>query len=122
MMLAQSVDSIFGKITPPPGVSSSMASDPVGGLAKLLGITINLFIIGCGMFLLFFMLWGAFDWIVSGGDKERVAKAQSKITNALIGMVLVFVVLVVFGVLTGQILGIIVNEPGVGWQIKIPRL
>ncbi|MBI3366200.1 hypothetical protein HY041_01055 [Candidatus Roizmanbacteria bacterium] len=88
MILAQGVDSIFGKISPPPGVSSSMASDPVGGLAKLIGTTINLFVISAGLVLLFFMLWGAFDWIMSGGDKERVAKAQSKITNALIGMII----------------------------------
>lgn len=122
MKLAQGVDSIFGKISPPPGISSSMASDPVGGLAKLIGTGINLFIVGAGFILLFFMLWGAFDWIVSGGDKERVAKAQAKITNALIGMVLIFVVLTVFGVLTGNILGIIENVPGQGWSIKIPRL
>ncbi len=122
MKLAQGVDSIFGKISPPPGVSSSMASDPVGGLAKLIGTTVNLFVVSAGLILLIYMLWGAFDWIVSEGDKERVAKAQAKITNALIGMVLVFVVLVVFGVLTGQILGIIENEPGVGWKIKIPHL
>ncbi len=122
MKLAQGVDNVFGKINPPPGVSSSMASDPVGGLAKLIGTGINLFIVGAGLILLVYMLWGAFDWIVSSGDKERLAKAQSKITNALIGMVLVFVVLVIFGVLTGNILGIINNVPGEGWSIKIPHL
>jgi len=113
---------IWGTIKPPPGVSSSMASDPVAGLGKLIGTLVNLFIIGSSFFVLLYMLWGAFDWITSGGEKERVEKARNKITYAVIGMVLIFVLLVVFGLITGQILGIIINEPGVGWQIKIPHL
>lgn len=36
--------------------------------------------------VLFFIVWGAFDWITSGGDKEAVGKARNKIINALIGM------------------------------------
>lgn len=121
LKLAQGVDDIFGKISPPPGVSSSMASDPVTGLGKFIGTIVNLSIVTLGFFMLIYLLWGAFDWIVSGGDKEKVTKAQSKITNALIGMFLVFVVLTVFGVFTGEILGIIKIDNGV-WQIQIPHL
>lgn len=32
------------------------------------------------------LIWGAFEWIVSGGDKEGVAKARGRIINALIGL------------------------------------
>jgi hypothetical protein len=113
---------IWGKVQPPPGVSNTMASDPVAGAGKLLGTLVNLFIIGSSMFVLLYMLWGAFDWITSGGDKEKVQHARNKISYAAIGMILIFVVLVVFGVLTGQILGIIENVPGEGWSIKIPHL
>lgn len=120
-VLAQGVEDIFGKISPPPGVSSTIASDPVAALGKLLGTAINLFVVGAGLFLLVWMLWGAFDWIVSGGEKERIAKAQNKITNALIGMLLIFVVLTVFGVFAGNILGIIKNENG-QWILQIPHL
>lgn len=42
---------------------------------------------GIGLLMVLVMLvWGAFDWITSGGDKEAVGKARSKIINALIGM------------------------------------
>lgn len=42
---------------------------------------------GVGLLMVLVMLvWGAFDWITSGGDKEAVGKARSKIINALIGI------------------------------------
>lgn len=36
--------------------------------------------------VLVYLVWGAFDWITSGGDKDAVGKARSKIVNALIGI------------------------------------
>ncbi|TRZ51301.1 hypothetical protein D4R99_04540, partial [bacterium] len=80
------------------------------------------FIIVAGMFLILYMLWGAFDWIASGGEKEKILKAQNKITNALIGIVLVFVVLTVFNLLAGNILGIVVPNGSGGFDIKLPTL
>jgi len=37
-----------------------------------------------------FLIFGGIKWISSGGDKEQTAKAQSTITAALIGLVIVF--------------------------------
>lgn len=37
-----------------------------------------------------FLIIGGIKWITSGGDKEGTAKAQSTITSALIGLVIVF--------------------------------
>lgn len=40
-----------------------------------------------GLILVVIMLvWGAFDWILSGGDKDAVGKARGRIVNALIGL------------------------------------
>ena len=36
--------------------------------------------------VLVMLIWGAFEWIVSGGDKEAVGKARNRIVNALIGI------------------------------------
>lgn len=41
--------------------------------------------IGGIAFLIYFIL-GAFNWLTSGGDKEKVAKAQRYISNAVIGL------------------------------------
>ena len=37
-----------------------------------------------------FLILGGIKWITSGGDKEATAKAQGRITAALIGLVIVF--------------------------------
>jgi len=34
------------------------------------------------------IIWGSVDWILSGGDKEKVAGGRKRITTALVGMFL----------------------------------
>jgi hypothetical protein len=117
----QAINDLFGGISPPPAMNVG-GSDPVVGFGKFIGFGINMFILLAGLFLLIYLLWGALDWISSGGEKEKLVKAQHKITNALVGMILVFVVLTIFNVLAGNILGIIrPNEKG-GFDIKLPIL
>lgn len=36
--------------------------------------------------VLVMLIWGAFEWITSGGDKEAIGKARGRIINALIGL------------------------------------
>ena len=118
----QTVDQIFGKITPPPGMDIGGAgSDPNAGFGQLVAFGLKTFIVIAGLFMLAYLLWGALDWIVSGGDKEKLTKAQNKITNAVIGVVIIFVILTVFNVLAGNILGII--RPGTnGWDFIMPSI
>lgn len=118
--LAQ-VEDIFGTVSPPAGMNIGGGGDPIAGLGQLIGWGINIFIMVAGMFLIFYLFMGAFDWINSGGEKEKLTKAQQKIQNALIGMVLVFMVIIVFNVLAGQLLGIVENTPE-GFRLKIPTL
>ena len=112
------VPSIFGTIKPP---IQGMPTDPVEAISRFFSFGVKMFIIVCSLVMLLYMLWGAFDWIVSGGEKDKIAKAQNKITNAVLGIVILIVVLSIFGLVTGDILGIIVNQGGV-WQFKLPRI
>lgn len=51
-----------------------------------------------------YFLWGAFDWITSGGDKEKINSARRKMTHALIGLALLslsFVIIAVVGEIVG---------------------
>lgn len=54
--------------------------------------------------VLFMLIWGAFEWITSGGDKESVGKARNRILNALIGLAVLAVAFAIF-TLAGQFLG-----------------
>lgn len=53
---------------------------------KLIGL---LFVFGSIAFF-FMFLWGAVSYILSGGDKSHMEIARSKITNAFVGIVLLF--------------------------------
>lgn len=120
-LAAQDINDLFGTVEAPQGMNFGK-DNPVQGFGTFIGFAINIFVTIAGLFLLLYLLWGAFDWITSSGEKEKITKAQNKITNALIGIVLVFVVLAVFNVLAGQLLGIIhVNDDG-SWQLNLPTL
>lgn len=65
--------------------------------------------------VLAFLIWGAFDWITSGGDKEKVAGARKKILAALIGLVILALAFVIARI-AGSILGIDFSN------LTLPRL
>lgn len=57
------------------------------------------FVVGALIFL-FMLIWGAIEWISSGGDKQHLESARGRITNALVGIVVLFAsyaILVVIG-------------------------
>lgn len=66
--------------------------------------------------LIFMLLWGGIDWIMSGGDKEKAASARKKITSALIGLVVIGFTFFIASVI-GQIVGFNPLQ-----QLNIPQL
>lgn len=115
--LAQaSVTSIVGQINAPTGIPSQ-----VGDIGMVIGLLINIFLIVAGFFLLIYLMSGAFDWIISGGEKEKISKAQSKITNAVIGMILVVVMLSLWNVLAGQVLHITTIDKNGNISFPLPH-
>ncbi|MBI2051796.1 hypothetical protein HYT33_03485 [Candidatus Roizmanbacteria bacterium] len=111
---------IFGNIKPPPGSEFATGPNPLGAL---LSTIINIFLLVSGIVALIYLLWGAFSWITSGGDKEKLLKAQGMIRNAIIGLIIVFAALVVFNVIVGTVLGgrIIQITPS-GFQFNLPQI
>lgn len=67
------------KITKPANGGYDKIDDFLGNIVTI-GLTLGMIAV------LIMLVWGAFEWIISGGDKEAVGKARSKIINALIGL------------------------------------
>lgn len=88
---------------------------------EIIAFFIKFILIVAGIFALIYLILGAFSWVTSGGDKEKIEKAQQKIQAAVIGMIIIFVVLAV-AVLIERIL--IPKECGLGISEKIclPKL
>jgi len=76
-------------------VNSSQLGFRVPTLAGVLTFFIRFFFVLGGIMALLYLLLGAFAWITSGGDKEAVTAAREKITNAIIGVILIVAVLAV---------------------------
>lgn len=94
-----------------------------GIFGSVIGNIINFFVIFAGLAMLFYLLWGAFDWITSEGEKEKMEKARNKITFAIIGIIIVIVSLTLYGLIAGDLLGIVVRDPATNmWSIKLPTL
>lgn len=82
------------------------------------GIVGFLTLIACIWFFIQIILAG-FNWIGAGGDKGKTEAAMQKITNALIGLLLVVGAWAVVGVV-GTIIGIDILNPGAVLQILTP--
>lgn len=97
---------VFGKIQAPSPLAGFLAKNPTGtsAISQFLSNFVVLFFSVAAIALLFMILWGAFEWLVSGGDKEKLASAQRRILHAFIGMILIaaaFAVIRLLGQFTG---------------------
>lgn len=111
---------IIGTINSP--VPDPLYSGDVNtSLGKLISTGIQIFFFIAAIATLIYMMLGAFDWITSSGEKEKISKAQNKIQSAAIGLVLIVVVLVVFNVIMGTVLG---GKFGIGdgLQFSLPTI
>ncbi len=62
----------------------------VGFFQRLLPSLITLGLVIGAVVFFFMLLWGAIGWITSGGDKAVLESARGRITNAIIGLVIMF--------------------------------
>lgn len=97
--------------TPIPTGTSIIINPPSGKgiaggtpLTQLFTNAITIVFIAATVLVLVMLVIGALQWILSGGDKEAVGKARSRITHALVGLVILALAFVILTVV-GQIIG-----------------
>src|SRR5574340_4177 len=63
------------------------------GFAENLGQVINsvlsFVMVISALLVLLYLIWGAFDWITSGGDKGKIEAARKKIVAAIVGLIII---------------------------------
>lgn len=99
---ATDISKVFGQIQPPQAIQNFGFG--AKGISKFLTNLVALIYTLAAIVLIFMILWGAFDWMSSGGDKEKVTAARERITQAFIGIILfavAFAVIEVIGKFTG---------------------
>lgn len=73
-------------------------TDPQAQFTDLGGLISGLFTVAIfiAAFLSFiWLVWGAFQYIVAGGNKENLAKARARITWAIVGLLLTLIAFLV---------------------------
>lgn len=101
------VHDAFGTIFPPAELQPFIVKGGGTGAGAinlfLDNLVILIYIIAAVVFV-FMILWGAFEWVLSGGDKEKLQNAQRRLTHAFIGIILfaiAFALLALIGTFTG---------------------
>ena len=105
----------FAAIAAPIFAADSLNLNPKTGSSfePLKNITINNMVSGAitmvliivSLVFFFILVIGGLKWITSGGDEKKVAAARAQITNALIGLVIVFAAWAIMN-LIGTVFGI----------------
>lgn len=89
----------FGTIKPPAALSS-YGSTPAGAIGILIQRSIQLLIIGAGIYALFNFVLAGYDFLSAGDDAKKVAGAWGKISQTVIGLAFAagaFVLAAIFG-------------------------
>ena len=100
MKIVQNLDEI--QATALPGFEFSGNQGNIGSIVSNL---LNYLFPLAGLLLLLYLIFGGFSLMTSGGDPKAVQGAKSKITNALVGFIIVFASYWIVQIL-GTVLGI----------------
>lgn len=80
-----------------PGADQAAAPD--GGFGAFLSqLIVAIFAIAV-LLVLLYLIWGAIQWITSGGDKGKVETARNRMTQSVIGLLVLASVFVIMAIL-----------------------
>ncbi len=94
------------------GQETPNAVKTISAFALIISNVIGIMSVVAGMVFLFQILISGYNWLTSGGDKEKLSKAQQGIVNAVIGLTVVLAAYALIS-LVSQVLGfdILLNDP-----------
>jgi hypothetical protein len=78
---------------------------PDAGFSIVFGNIFSIAMVIAALLVIGFMILGAIEWITSGGDKSKVEGARNKMTNAIIGILILSATVALF-ILLQQFLGL----------------
>lgn len=95
-----------GKTGGLPGAAGGGAN-PNADFGAMINQILNIVLVIAVIAVLFYLILGAIEWLTSGGDSGKTAKAREKITGAVIGLVITMSVVAIM-MFVQQLLGICV--------------
>lgn len=80
------------------------SSIPSGGtdiLSKVIGNSINIFIIIAIVLTVASIIWSGVQWTSSSGDKGKIASARARLTWSVIGLIIVLLAYLIINIVGG---------------------
>lgn len=71
----------------------NLVSAPTGGssfISLLIPKLITMLLVAGVIIFFFIFIWGGIQWITAGGDKNAVGDARGRLSNALVGLLIMF--------------------------------
>ena len=66
---------------------------------------VNIFLWIIGLLAIIYLIWGGMMYVTAGGDAEKAGKGRTAITNAIIGIIIVALAIVIYRAVVGGISG-----------------
>jgi hypothetical protein len=58
-------------------------------IASVINAVLSFVMVISALLVLMYLIWGAFEWLTSGGDKGKIDSARQKMTAAVVGLIIV---------------------------------
>ena len=81
------------KFTPP----SYVPSGGINYLETLLQRTVTIFLFAGICLVMIYLVWGSIQWIMAGGDKQKLTAARAKVSGAIIGFIVLLLSYAIVG-------------------------
>lgn len=82
-----------------PAIPQLQSQTGVSFFQGLLPALVTLFLVVGSLLFFFFLITGAITWITSGGDKEKLNTARIRLSNAVIGFIILLVAFAIVGLI-----------------------
>jgi len=92
--------SAYADVNVTPG-NPNQGISPQADPSKVITNILTIIFMAAILLVLFFLILGAFQWITSGGDKEKVGHARGTIVNALIGLAILALAFLIINIVGG---------------------
>lgn len=70
-----------------PGALPDKMMSPDRGFGVFVSNIMGAIMVVASLLVLFYLIWGGIEWISAGDDKSKVEKARTRITQAVIGII-----------------------------------
>jgi hypothetical protein len=88
---------------------------PTGGpssLANIISTGLNLAIVVAILVCLFMFILGGFNWILSQGDKQKIAQARQRLVMSILGLAVIFMSFIIINIIYTFFFGGAINFLG----------